>query len=76
MNSIFSQLGSAGNHKNITIDNDLHSYPCLQITFGADLYSVSKFLEHSSLKTKHIYVKNLNLQKIAAANKYLQLNMC
>lgn len=59
--------------KNITIHNARHSYACLQISYGTDLFILSKMLGHSSLKTTQIYAKVMDVQKIAAANKIPQL---
>lgn len=64
----------AGIDKKITIHNARHSYACLQISLGTDLYTVSKMLGHSSLKTTQIYAKVMDVTKIAAGNKIPQLN--
>ena len=67
-------IRSAGIDKRITIHNARHSYACLQISFGTDLYTVSKLLGHSSLKTTQIYAKVMDIQKIDAAKKIPELN--
>ena len=66
-------IKAAGINKNITIHNARHSYACLQISLGTDLYTVSKLLGHSSLKTTQIYAKVMDLEKITAANKIPEL---
>ena len=66
-------IKSAGINKNITIHNARHSYACLQISLGTDLYTVSKLLKHSSLKTTQIYAKVMDLEKISAAIKIPEL---
>ena len=66
-------IKSAGIDKKITIHNARHNYACLQISLGTDLYTVSKMLGHSSLKTTQIYAKVMDLGKITAANKIPEL---
>ena len=69
-------IKAAGIEKdNITIHNARHSYACLQISFGTDLYTVSKMLGHKNLKTTQRYSQILDVQKITAANKIPQLNI-
>jgi integrase len=67
-------IKSAGIDKKITIHNARHSYACLQISLGTDLYTVSKLLGHSSLKTTQIYAKVMDLQKIDAAKRIPMLS--
>lgn len=59
---------------NITMHNARHTYACLQISYGTDLYVVSKLLGHKSIATTQIYAKVLDVNKINAANKIPQLN--
>ena len=68
-------IKSAGIDKQITIHNARHTYACLQISLGTDLYTVSKMLGHSSLKTTQIYAKVMDIEKIAAGNKIPQLDI-
>jgi integrase len=55
--------------KTITFHCARHTYATLQITFGTDIYTVSKLLGHKHLKTTEIYAKVVNSLKIEAANK-------
>lgn len=53
---------------NVTIHNARHTYACLQISYGTDLYVVSKLLGHKSIATTQIYAKVMDVNKIKAAN--------
>ena len=59
---------------NVTIHNARHTYACLQISYGTDLYVVSKLLGHKSIATTQIYAKVMDVNKIKAANMIPQLN--
>lgn len=55
--------------KHITIHSGRHSYACLSLKMGIDIYTVSKMLGHRHLKTTEIYGKVIMRTKIDAANK-------
>ena len=59
---------------NVTMHNARHTYACLQISYGTDLYVVSKLLGHKSIATTQIYAKVMDVNKIKAANKIPELN--
>lgn len=48
---------AAGIEKNITFHMSRHTCATLLIFYGADLYTVSKILGHTSIKTTQVYAK-------------------
>ena len=64
----------AGISKTITFHCARHTYATLQLTFGTDIYTVSKLLGHKELKTTQVYVKIIDQKKIDAANVIPNLN--
>lgn len=59
----------AGITKKITFHCARHTYATLQLTFGVDIYTVSKLLGHRNISTTTIYAKVIDQKKIEAANK-------
>jgi integrase len=62
-----------GINKDISLHCGRHSYASLQISLGTDIFTVSKMLGHSSIKTTQIYTKLLDKNKIEAAAKIPEL---
>ena len=55
--------------KPITFHCARHSFATIQLTLGTDIYTVSKLLGHSELKTTQVYAKIIDQKKIDAVNK-------
>lgn len=59
----------AGITKPITFHCARHSFATMLLNLGEDLYTVSKLLGHSEIKTTQIYAKIMDQKKIDAVNK-------
>ncbi len=60
---------SAGIAQKITWHSGRHTYAVLQLSFGTDIFTLSKMMGHKTIATTMIYSKMLNPQAIAAANR-------
>ena len=54
--------------KKITYHCRRHSFATMMLTLGADLYTMSKLLGHSNVKTTQIYAKIVDSKKVEAVN--------
>jgi integrase len=63
----------AGITKRITFHNARHTNATLLLSQGVDIYTVSKLLGHSDIKTTEIYAKLIDEKKIVAVNKIPKL---
>ena len=61
-------IKAAGIHRNITFHCFRHTFATLQLTHGTDIYTVSKMLGHTDIKTTQIYAHIVDQKKEAAAN--------
>ena len=59
---------SAGITKNVSFHVARHTFATLMITMGNDLYTVSKLLGHTNVKTTEIYAKIIDQKKVEAVN--------
>jgi integrase len=67
-------IKSAGITRNITFHCFRHTYATLQLSGGTDIYTVSKMLGHTNVKTTQIYGKVVDEKKQQAANT-IKLNI-
>ena len=80
--SLKKWIKAAGINRNITFHCFRHTFATLQLTHGTDIYTVSKMLGHTDIKTTQIYAHIVDQKKEAAANaivienlKNINLNM-
>lgn len=59
---------AAGIKKHISYHTSRHSFATMMLTLGADLYTVSKLLGHSSVKHTQIYARIIDRKKDDAVN--------
>jgi site-specific recombinase XerD len=52
----------------ITFHTARHTFATMMLTLGADLYTVSKLLGHTSVKMTQVYAKIVNKKKDDAVN--------
>ncbi len=62
-------IAAAGIKRHISFHCFRHTHACLQLELGTDLYTVSRLLTHSSIKTTQIYAKVRDKAKRDAANR-------
>ncbi|HVA98472.1 MAG TPA: site-specific integrase [Bacteroidia bacterium] len=65
----------AGITKYISFHCARHSFAVLQLTFGTEIYTLSKLLGHRELKTTQIYAKIIDEKKREAVNKIPDLTI-
>ena len=65
----------AGITKDITFHCARHTFAVLQLNLGTDIFTLSKLLGHSELKTTQIYAKIVDEKKREAANKIPDINI-
>jgi len=58
----------AGITKKVTFHTSRHTFATMMLTLGADLYTTSKLLGHSDVKTTQIYAKIVDKKKEDAVN--------
>ncbi|MFY0625438.1 MAG: site-specific integrase [Reichenbachiella sp.] len=59
----------AGIIKKITFHCFRHTFATLQLSFGTDIYTVSKLLNHKNMKTTEIYAKVIDQRRKEAAER-------
>ncbi len=58
----------AGINKKVTFHVGRHTFATLTLTYGADLYTVSKCLGHCNIRTTQMYAKIVDENKRKAVN--------
>jgi len=65
----------AGITKNITFHCARHTFAVLQLSLGTEIFTLSKLLGHSDLKTTQVYAKIIDEKKREAVNKIPDINI-
>jgi len=65
----------AGITKHVTFHSGRHTFAVLQLTLGTEIYTLSKLLGHSELRTTEIYAKIIDQKKKEAVNKIPDLSI-
>ena len=65
----------AGINKHVTFHVSRHTNATLMLYYGADIYTVSKLLGHTSVKTTQIYAKIMDKKKQQAVSMIPNINM-
>lgn len=73
--SLKKWIKDAGINRNITFHCFRHTFATLQLTNGTDIYTVSKMLGHTDIKTTQIYAHIVDYKKEAAANAIVIENL-
>ena len=66
---------ASGCSKQITFHCARHTFAVLQLTLGTEIFTLSKLLGHSELKTTQIYAKIIDEKKREAVNKIPDLTI-
>lgn len=74
-NELTKWMMRAGITKNITFHCARHTFAVLQLTLGTEIFTLSKLLGHSEIKTTLIYAKIIDEKKREAVNKIPDINI-
>ncbi len=71
---VYRWVEAAGITKHITFHCFRHTYATLQLANGTDIYTVSKMLGHTNVRTTQVYAKVVDDKKEQTTNK-IQINL-
>jgi site-specific recombinase XerD len=74
-NELLKWVQAAGIKKKITFHCARHTFATLQLTVGTDLYTLSKLLGHTDIKTTQIYANIIDEKKREAVNRIPDINI-
>ncbi len=74
-NELLKWVQAAGIKKKITFHCARHTFATLQLTVGTDLYTLSKLLGHTDIKTTQIYGQIIDEKKREAVNRIPDINI-
>ena len=74
-NTLSKWMNDAGIIKKITFHCAMHTFAVLQITMGTDIYTLSKLLGHTAIKTTEIYADIIDEKKREAVNRIPDINI-
>lgn len=74
-NTLSKWMNDAGINKKITFHCARHTFAVLQITMGTDIYTLSKLLGHTAIKTTEIYADIIDEKKREAVNRIPDINI-
>lgn len=66
--ALFTWVANAGIKKHITFHCARHTHAILLLNNGVDIFTVSKLLGHTEIKTTQVYAKIVDQKKIDAVN--------
>lgn len=68
MSAIANWVKSAGIKKHVTFHVSRHTFATMELTLGADIYTTSKLLGHTEIRTTQIYARIVNSKKEEAVS--------